>query len=95
MYINLSSIVVSLRILVQFRTYTRPITIINKSIPVIKILSTQMGITAGGLNLEDTILNGKDGHIKGTASKVVDKDVLLSGNLFGQGQVCFFHNNSY
>ena len=54
-----------------------------------------MGITAGGLNLEDTILNGKDGHIKGTASKVVDKDVLLSGNLFGQGQVFFFHNNSY
>ena len=53
-----------------------------------------MGITAGSLNLEDTILNGKDGHIKGTASKVVDKHVLLSGNLFGQGQV-FFHNNLY
>ena len=49
---------------------------------VIEIFSTEMGVTIGGLNLEDTFLNGEEGDIESTTSKIEDEDVLfLSGLL--------------
>jgi hypothetical protein len=36
-----------------------------------------MSVTSGGLDSEDTALNVKKGHIKGTSTQVVDEDVAL------------------
>mmetsp|Transcript_66490 Transcript_66490/g.105215 ORF Transcript_66490/g.105215 Transcript_66490/m.105215 type:complete len:271 (-) Transcript_66490:42-854(-) len=44
---------------------------------LIEILSSQMGVTVGGYDLKNAIVDGQEGHIKGTSSKVVDQDVLL------------------
>ena len=40
-----------------------------------------MGVTAGGLDLKDAILDGKDGHVEGAAAKVVDQHMLLTSDL--------------
>ena len=40
-----------------------------------------MGVTVGGLNLEDTFLNGEEGDIESTTSKIEDEDVLLLSGL--------------
>ena len=45
---------------------------------VIEIFSTEMGVTVSGLNLEDTLVNGEDGDIESTTSKIEDEDVLLT-----------------
>jgi len=44
---------------------------------VIEILTTEMGVTVGGLDLEDTFLDGKEGDIESTTTKIEDEDVLL------------------
>jgi len=49
---------------------------------VIEIFSTQMGVTVGGLNIEDTFINGEDGDIEGTTTEIEDEDVLVSFLLF-------------
>ena len=48
---------------------------------MIEILSTKMGVTVGRLNLEDTLINLKDGDIESTTSKIEDEDVLLALSL--------------
>jgi hypothetical protein len=40
-----------------------------------------MGITSGSQDLEDAIVDGQKGHIKGTAAKVVDDDLCLAAFL--------------
>nr|CAH7745113.1 unnamed protein product [Callosobruchus chinensis] len=45
---------------------------------VVEVLATQMGIAGGGLDLEDTILDGQDGDVEGTAAKIEDEHVALS-----------------
>jgi hypothetical protein len=37
-----------------------------------------MGVTVGGKHLKHTVINGQDADIKGTTTKVKDKDVLLT-----------------
>ena len=54
-------------------------------LPVIEVLSAKMGVSAGRLDFEDSVLDGEDGHVEGTASQVVDQDMLLSRNLREQG----------
>ena len=44
---------------------------------VVKILSTQVSVTCSGLHLEDTVLNGQEGHIKGSSSEIKDENVTL------------------
>jgi len=44
---------------------------------VIEIFSTEMGVTVGGFDLEDTFLNGEKGDIESTSSKIEDEDVLF------------------
>ena len=53
----------------------------------IEILTTEMGITVGGLDLEDTVLDLEDGDIEGTTTKIVDGDnaVLLLLETVGKG----------
>jgi len=49
---------------------------------VVEILTAQMGVTIGGLDLEDSILNGEEGHIEGTTTEIEDKDIALLVVLF-------------
>lgn len=35
---------------------------------LIEVLTTQVGVTSGGLHLEDTLLNGQQGHIEGATT---------------------------
>ena len=43
----------------------------------VKILYSTMGVTKSGKQLEHTVIDGKDGHIKGTTTEIEDDDVLL------------------
>jgi hypothetical protein len=40
----------------------------------IEVLTTKVGVTVGRLDLEDTVLDLKDGDIEGTTAKIVDGD---------------------
>ena len=53
--------------------------VVNKT--VVKVLTTQVSVTSSGLDLEDTLLNGKKRDIEGTTTKIEDEDVALTLNL--------------
>eukprot|EP00756_Hemistasia_phaeocysticola_P042660 Hpha_TRINITY_DN16980_c2_g4::TRINITY_DN16980_c2_g4_i3::g.54336::m.54336 len=44
--------------------------------PRVKVLPTQVGVTRGGLHLEDTPLHRQQGHVESTTAQVEDEDVL-------------------
>ena len=48
---------------------------------VVEILSTQVSVTSGGLDLEDTVPNGQEGNIKGPSSEIEDENVTLAADL--------------
>ena len=48
---------------------------------VVEVLTTQVSVTGGGLDLEDARLDGQEGHIKGTTAKIEDEDVALADSL--------------
>jgi hypothetical protein len=62
---------------------------------VVEVLTTQVGVTSSGLHLEDTLLDGQKGHIKGSSSKIENEDVTLTddflvktiGNGSSSGQI--------
>ena len=45
--------------------------------PVVKVLSSQVGVTSGRLDFEDAVLNGEDGDVKSAATKVKDEDIVF------------------
>ena len=45
---------------------------------VVEVLTTKMSVTSSGLDLEDTLLNGEQRHIEGTATQIEDEDVALA-----------------
>ena len=47
---------------------------------VIEILTTEMGVTVGGLNLEDTFIKREKGDIESTTTEIENEDVF---NTFG------------
>jgi hypothetical protein len=49
----------------------------------VEILATQMGVTSGGLDSEDTTLDVQEGDIESTTTKIVDEDVALLLGLTG------------
>ena len=49
--------------------------VVNHS--VIEILSSQVGISGSGLDLEDSLFNGKKRDIEGTSSQIENEDVLF------------------
>ncbi|CAA7406321.1 unnamed protein product [Spirodela intermedia] len=46
--------------------------------PVVKVLAAQVGISGGGLDLEDPLLDREQGDVEGATSEVKDEDVLLA-----------------
>mmetsp|Transcript_29898 Transcript_29898/g.95790 ORF Transcript_29898/g.95790 Transcript_29898/m.95790 type:complete len:670 (+) Transcript_29898:1155-3164(+) len=44
----------------------------------IEVLSSQVSITVGSNNLKDSVVDGKEGNIEGTTTKIEHEDVLLS-----------------
>jgi hypothetical protein len=48
---------------------------------VIEIFTSQVSITSGGLDFEDTILNGQKRHIECTTSQIEDENVLFASSL--------------
>ena len=48
---------------------------------VVEVLTTQVSVTSGGLDLEDTLLNCQEGDIECTTSQVEDEDVALTLSL--------------
>ena len=44
---------------------------------VVEVLTTQVSVTISGLDLEDSFLDGEEGHIEGTTTEIEDDDVLL------------------
>ena len=49
--------------------------------PIVEVLSTQVGISSSRLDLEDTILDGQEGHIEGATAEIEDEDVALASLL--------------
>ena len=45
---------------------------------LIEVLTTQVGVSGSGLDLEDTLLNGQEGHVEGATTQIKDQDVALS-----------------
>lgn len=45
---------------------------------VVEVLTTQVSVTSGGLDLKDTFLNGQEGDIECTTTQVEDEDVALT-----------------
>ena len=48
---------------------------------VVEILTTKVSVTGGGLDLEDTLLNGQERDIESTTTKIEDEDVALTLDL--------------
>lgn len=48
---------------------------------VVEVLTTQVGVTGSRLDLEDTLLNGKERDIESTTTKIEDQDVALTLDL--------------
>jgi hypothetical protein len=42
---------------------------------VVKVLTTKVGVTSGGQDLEDTIIDGEKGDIEGSTTEIVDDDL--------------------
>lgn len=48
---------------------------------LVEILTTKVSVTSSSQNLEDTLVNGQQGNIESTTTKIVDNDVALSVGL--------------
>mmetsp|Transcript_5594 Transcript_5594/g.7737 ORF Transcript_5594/g.7737 Transcript_5594/m.7737 type:complete len:109 (+) Transcript_5594:625-951(+) len=44
---------------------------------IIEVLATQVSVACGGFNFEDALLNGEKRHIKCSATKIENKNILL------------------
>lgn len=51
---------------------------------VVKVLTSKVGVSGGGLDSEDTTRDGEERHIKGSSSKVEDEHELLLLGLGGR-----------
>lgn len=50
--------------------------VVNES--VVEVLTTQVSVTGGGLDLEDTLLDGQERNIEGTTTEIEDQNVALT-----------------
>ena len=48
---------------------------------VVEVLASKVGVTGGGLDLEDALLDGEERDIEGSSSEVEDEDVALASGL--------------
>lgn len=51
---------------------------------VVKVLTTKMSITGSGLDFEDTLFDGKEGHIESSSTKIEDENIPLASHLLVQ-----------
>ena len=60
-----------------------PFELTNKVVhkAVVKVLTTQVGVAGGRLDLEDALLDGEERNIKGATTKIEDENVALALNL--------------
>merc|ERR1719431_1335261 len=60
-----------------------PLELVDKVVnhAVVEVFTSKVGVSGGGLHLEDTLLNGQDGDIEGSTTKVEDKNIALIGAL--------------
>ena len=42
---------------------------------VVKVLTTKVGVTSGSQNLKDTVIDGEEGNIESSTTKIVDDDL--------------------
>ena len=49
--------------------------------PVVKVLTTQVGVASSGLDLKNALLDGEQGNIEGTATKVENENIALADGL--------------
>merc|ERR1719324_252775 len=45
---------------------------------VIEVLTSKMGVSVGGLDLENSVLNGKEGHIESATTEIEDEHIALT-----------------
>jgi len=57
-------------------------TLVHKTF--VEVLSSQVGVTSGSLNLKDTVFDGKQRYVEGTATQVIDEDIALTFGLLVQ-----------
>ena len=48
---------------------------------VIEILTTKVSVTSGGLDFEDTLLDGQEGNIESSSSEIEDVDIAPTDSL--------------
>ena len=48
---------------------------------VVQVRTTQVGVTCGSLDLEDTFLNREEGDIESSSSEIEDQNVALASAL--------------
>mmetsp|Transcript_5579 Transcript_5579/g.11733 ORF Transcript_5579/g.11733 Transcript_5579/m.11733 type:complete len:165 (-) Transcript_5579:589-1083(-) len=44
---------------------------------VVEVLSSQVSVSCGGFNLEDSLLNCQERHVEGSSSEIEDEHILL------------------
>ena len=53
----------------------------RKNEPVVEILSSEMSVSGGGEDFEDSVVDGEERDIEGSSSEIVDDDVAFSTSL--------------
>jgi hypothetical protein len=48
---------------------------------VVEVLTTQVSVTSGGLDFEDTLLDGEERNIESSSTEIEDEDVALALDL--------------
>ena len=48
---------------------------------VVEVLTTKVSVTSGGLDLEDTLLDGQERHIEGSSTEIENENVALADGL--------------
>ena len=65
---------------------------------VAEVLTAQVRVAGGGLDLEDTLLDGEERHIECTTTQVEDENVALTLGLLvktvGDGSCCWLVDDS-
>jgi len=49
---------------------------------IVEVLTTQVGVTIGSLDLEDTVIDGQEGNVESSTTQVENQNVALTSSLF-------------